>query len=421
MYLGLLTYCVLLYLRPGDWVEAVLNWPLEFAVILVTAGIGLLRRVLSDAKPAMPPQIPLLGLWIVAVILSNATTMDMASTVFYGWEFTKRAIIFLMFWVTVRTTTQLRGVCLLLVVLAGLLGMQGIYQVGHGIGWAGQPMYWGGRIRWVGLWDGANVLSLLFVIALPLAIDMVIGRWSLMTRLIAAPSLVLLTIGLFLAASRGAWIAAGATLLLYFRNRMGKAGFVIGAMVVAGMVVFGPERLSHLGVAGTDADTESAAGRVSMWAEGLEMFKYNPVFGIGKGHFAAYTGSLIAHNTFVQNMGETGMLGLFAWVGLIYVSIRGLRAACAVDSQVSAPLRATAGALLAAFTGYLAASFFITTDFEPLYILMALSAIVVEIGRREAGLSESLFAFGVREMRTVAALSASGVVVMYIVTAMLSN
>jgi O-antigen ligase len=296
-----------------------------------------------------------------------------------------------------------------------------MYQISHGIGWAGQPMYWGGRIRWVGLWDGANVLSLLFLIALPLAIDMVIGRWSLVTRVIPAPSLVLLTIGLFLAASRGAWIAAAATLLLYFRKRMGKWGFIVGAAVVAAMIVFGPERLSHLGVAGTDADTESAAGRVSMWSEGLEMFKYNPVFGIGKGHFAAYTGSLIAHNTFVQNMGETGMLGLFAWVGLIYVSIRGLRAASAPDSPVSDTLRATAGALLAAFTGYLVASFFITTDFEPLYILMALSAIVLEIGRRESQLPESLFAFGFQEMRIVGALSVSGVVVMYIVTAMLSN
>ena len=78
-------------------------------------------------------------------------------------------------------------------------------------------------------------------------------------------------------------------------------------------------------------------------------------------------------------------------------------------------------ALLAAFSGYLAASFFVTTDFEPLYILMALSAVVLEVGNREGRLADSLLTFRLPEIRTVFAMSVAGIVVMYVVTAALSH
>ena len=95
----------------------------------------------------------------------------------------------LAFWAVLTSTTRrIRVLILVLVPLAGLLGLQGIYQVAHGVGWAGQPLYWAGRICWIGLWDGANVLSLLFVATLPFVFEILTGKWNVLAKIVAAVS-----------------------------------------------------------------------------------------------------------------------------------------------------------------------------------------------------------------------------------------
>src|SRR6202022_40482 len=130
-----------------------------------------------------------------------------------------------------------------------------------------------------------------------------------------------------------------------------------------------PPRFSHVDMGDDSIDASSSRHRIDMWAEGLEMIKYNPVLGIGKGRFADYTGSLIAHNVFVQNMGETGLIGLFIWVAVVYTSFKPLPLALHHTEVISTGLASLSRALFVSSTGYLAASFFISTDLEPFYIL----------------------------------------------------
>jgi O-antigen ligase len=417
--LGLLVYYVLLVVRPQDWVAAVLYWRLELTVVIVTIVLGLMRflnRDEGEGDRTWPIQLPFVFLWPVAIFLSNAINGNVADGLSFGLDYFKRSLIFFMFWLALDRTWKLRALAVLIVALTALLGLQGIHQVRDGVGWAGQAMYWGGRINWVGLWDGANVLSLLFVMAIPFALEMILSAWPFPFRIAGLLGLGLIVQGMILASSRGAWLALGVTLLFYAVRRIGGMGMVVGGVAMAAVMAAGPSRSLAMD---SSADGKSASQRVDMWAEGLEMLKYNPVLGIGKGQFAGYTGSLIAHNSFVQNMGETGLVGYYLWLGAIFLSFRLLMSLSRVSSSLSPPLSSATRAVHAALVGYLATSFFITTDFEPLYILMALAAVCFDLARRELGPALEI-PFKPADLGTIAGLEVATIVVMYAVTAALS-
>jgi O-antigen ligase len=104
------------------------------------------------------------------------------------------------------------------------------------------------------------------------------------------------------------------------------------------------------------------------------MVKEAPVFGIGRGNFQAYTSTLIAHNSAVQMVGETGLVGLFLWVGLIYVSVKGVVAY--LKSTEKPEEKTFCVALILSVIGYLLSAQFVTLEYETFYILLAVCAVI---------------------------------------------
>lgn len=417
--IGILIYCFLLFIRPADWVPEILGWPLEFIVLGLTTLLSGMRAFQlrgTDEAPPMSHHIKFLVLWILAILLSNLSKGNFDAAGSVTVEYAKKCIITLTFWFALTSLRQVRSVALAIVVLAAILGLQGIYQKNAGIGWAGQKLYWDDRICWVGLWDGANVLSLVFVMSLSFALEVLLGVWNWFWKLLSAAAIGLILTGLVLAASRGAWVAVAVIVFIYFQRRSGKVGLVAGAVVLAALLLVAPSRLSR----DDERDRGSTQGRISMWAEGFEMVQYNPVFGIGKGQFLNYTNKLIAHNSFVQNMGETGTFGLFAWVGLIYVSFRSLGAVRAAADQIEDKRILTMNeAVSTSLIGYMAASMFITTDFDLLYVLFGLSGAMLTVTRRETGLPLWLD-MGWQDIRNILYWIVGITAVLYIVTTLMS-
>ena len=405
-YLGLLLYLVILYIRPQDWVETVLNWRLELVVAGAAAVLALAQR-----RSKFPLQVSLLATWVVIIFVSNAVHGYFGD----GWTETvvyfKQALVFLLFWAAVDSQAKLRGVVWALMILSAVLAYQGIWMYQHGVGWAGQEMYWGDRIRWVGLWDGANVLSLLFVMAFPFVLETVLAPRGALSRVVGLVVGALILMALFLAASRGAWLASGVVLLLYFRERAGKLGVAVGVLAVLGLLAYAPARLTE----GDERDQSSWDLRLYMWSQGVGMVRYQPALGVGKGQFASVTGRKVAHNVFVENMAETGLIGLFVFLALIYYSFRSLLMAGAVPGGLSPPLASMRRAVFVSFVGYLAASMFISTDFEPLYILMALCVAILELARRETGLQLPL-KFTKADVKNILMLEIGGVIGLYVFT-----
>jgi O-antigen ligase len=179
----------------------------------------------------------------------------------------------------------------------------------------------------------------------------------------------LLLAATYFTGSRGGFMATVGVfgLFLLSRLKISVPRMMVAMGVMLLILVAAPSHLTS-----TSDSHGSAQHRVSMWGEGIEMVQQNPVFGIGRGRFARYTGRLIAHNSGIEIMGEMGLPGIFLWLGMFYLAFRNIFAARAglEDPKDRAYLMALALAL----TGYFISSLFVTLEYETQYILLALAA-----------------------------------------------
>ena len=114
----------------------------------------------------------------------------------------------------------------------------------------------------------------------------------------------------YLTHSRGALIALAAVALMAARTQLGTTA----SMVLAAIFIFGMLALDFTGGRGISAT--DGADRLEAWANGLEMFKSAPLFGIGFNNFADLNG-ITAHNSFVLCLAELGLLGSTVWMALL--------------------------------------------------------------------------------------------------------
>ncbi|MEO8327480.1 MAG: O-antigen ligase family protein [Nitrospirota bacterium] len=377
----LFIYLITLYIRPQDWVSFMLGWPVDYIVFALLLG-GSIFQLEAWQRIFSLPLFYLLLVWLAIIVLSNlAQGGDGAWYARLAFiEYGKSILISMCLFLFLNSTGQMRRLIWFQIFLSGVLAYQCMDQVANGVGWAGQPLGWddglGGRAQWVGMWDGMGVLALLFVVAFPFLIQFMFPPWNPVIRIISLLFSILIFQGLVLTQSRGGMLASGvalfASLILRFKPR---TALIMGAIVV----ILGAPFLGFLTSRGFDDSdgSKSASHRVELWAAGLDMAKEHPVFGVGKTRFRhnarEKTGlALIAHNSYVENLGETGIPGLFVYVALAYLSIKGL---WHVSKNVSDPKdRSLALALLASICSYAGSSMFVTTDFILFYLQLGFAA-----------------------------------------------
>jgi hypothetical protein len=74
---------------------------------------------------------------------------------------------------------------------------------------------------------------------------------------------------------------------------------------------------------GRGISAADGADRLEAWANGLEMFKSAPIFGIGFNSFTDLY-EITAHNSFVLCLAELGLLGSTLWMALLVTTTMGL-------------------------------------------------------------------------------------------------
>lgn len=160
--------------------------------------------------------------------------------------------------------------------------------------------------------------------------------------LLAACGLVLTTV--MFTQSRGGQVAALLVFFVYLVRRYKLLAFIPAGVLALPLLLLG-------GRGGANADM-STMERYEAWSTGLALFRSSPLFGVGPGQFVEHH-YLTAHNSFVLAMAELGFVGLFLFVGLVYISAKTLIVGVARLSKVEgAQVAETWGmALLASFTG----------------------------------------------------------------------
>jgi O-antigen ligase len=182
------------------------------------------------------------------------------------------------------------------------------------------------RIRGAGFLSDPNDLAQILLIVLPLAfIAWRRGRAVSNFFVVLVPAALLLWTT-YLTHSRGGLLALAAVALMAARKKLGtSASTALATVFILGMLA-----LDFTGGRGISA--ADGADRLEAWANGLEMFKSAPLFGIGFNGFTDLY-EITAHNSFVLCLAELGILGSTLWVALLVTTTSGLNRSIGVQKK----------------------------------------------------------------------------------------
>jgi probable O-glycosylation ligase (exosortase A-associated) len=181
-------------------------------------------------------------------------------------------------------------------------------------------------------WEGPdgdrNNLAMLIVMVLPFlfVLGFTATKWS--ARMLALVSIVPCALVVVFTLSRGGFLGLSAV-GLYVLFRLHHKRWLIPLAIVG--VIFGlsfvpPEFYARIMTVKTAAKTDaSSRGRINAWHAAIAMAQDRPLTGVGVGnflvHFRRYAPDPddvhVAHSSFFQILGDTGIPGAITWVGLV--------------------------------------------------------------------------------------------------------
>ncbi len=375
-------YLIALYIRPQDWVPFFLGWPTAYLIIPFGMAIAI-SQYTGERERFRIPQNWLMPVYLVIIFLSTLLATDAGSAFEQLELFIKRVIVFFMIAWTLTTIERLQAVVWAVLWLSLFLAYQAFLQATEGQAWGGLtsfPGYAETRVRWYGDWDGPNVLGILFVIAAAFTYELVLGAHSWSVRLVGIGLGASYFVAIFLTDSRGAVLALGCSMLFYLREKFRHPmAVVIGIAAVLALFMIGPSRMSTV-----SSGESSAHERTWLWEQGLNMLREKPLLGVGRGEFAKKVDlKLVAHNNYVQNFSETGLLGFFCFMAILWFCFKGNWLVTKPEYGSDPRLVAIARMITGAFIGFAAATFFVVMELDLLYFLEGLAAANYLVARRE--------------------------------------
>src|SRR5262245_15279816 len=256
--------------------------------------------------------------WLVLIML----VLIPVSNLEWGWfegaqlgfmEFVPVAFCYFLVRIAVRTPRQLRTLVFVIVTMVLIQAASGIYQHEFGEGLGGITML-EGRIRGSGIFNDPNDLALSMVMIIPfLASELIERRVNLARRAMGVAALAPVMLAIFYTNSRGAVLAVATTMMSYSYRKLGKVTATVLTVVgLVGISAVGPSRASEM-----SSEEDSAQGRIEAWAEGLQMFKAEPILGVGWSRFTEFH-YRVAHNSFVHALAELGFVGAYVFIAIFY-------------------------------------------------------------------------------------------------------
>lgn len=384
------------------FVENVIAIPTLLIIMVVLAWIGSLR-VQGDQVAAvlarhrvMFSALLALFVWVCASLTWAQDTEPVTGVIFF-WVLV--SLGFTVLATTIAHPRHLAMVCAAFVfgavasVIVGLFVDASSADPGFA---ADDPGRFGGTL------GDANFLAAGLVPAIALSIGLGAVARSPGARWLLAVGLIVLAAGLGATGSRGGLVAAAVSVtiaLLLIRSNRLKAG----AIIVVGAV------LASLWVATTSPGTwdrvrdfgGGGSGRTDLWTVALRISEDRPLLGVGADNFQTASPQYVtrpgiaearlvldsphvAHNLYLQQLAETGVIGLALLLTVIGGALRATwegaqRLTRAADYSYSALARGVLVAQLSVLT----ASLFLSNALDKrLWILLALGPIVLTVAIR---------------------------------------
>lgn len=242
-------------------------------------------------------------------------------------------------------------------------GAFGLTSIGHG------------RVRYTGVLHDPNEVSLTVCAAIPLAIGLYRRRRRPRWAILLALMFGFASMATIYSQSRGGILVLLAALGVYFIERFGIKGAVLGGVAGLPLLLLG-------GRSGGSADA-STHERIECWFTGMRMFIENPVLGVGYNHFTEHH-HLTAHNSVVLACAENGFFGLLLWTSVIYFAIKlGYQGRTQLRGPEKAVARDWCMSLLGSTAGVATGAFFLSFNYHYVFwIYMALTGTLYQAIRR---------------------------------------
>jgi len=371
-FISLLLYIIAVYLRPQEWLPAMNGWPLIYILTITTAIFVILETPKrKQTHLTAPPNLLMLG-FLGCILFSHISNGYLQGTIDSFNDFAPNVVMFFLFVNILTTERKIKIAIWLIIILTVILAIEGIQQHYKGIGWAGQTPYLDKerqefRIRWIGIFNDPNDLALVFVIGIGFLMSFLFGKLNFLIKVTSIIMLFTIGYALFYTNSRGGFLALSAMILFIFLRRMKNKllSLSLGGLLAFIVILFGPSRMSDM-----SASEASAYGRIESWYQGFQMLKSAPIFGVGYRMFADYHFQT-AHNSYILIAAETGIVGLFVWLSLVYLCFKGL----VIVGWRNYTSKSYLLGLEAALVGFMSAGYFLSRSYiMVLYLLLALAA-----------------------------------------------
>jgi O-antigen ligase len=335
-FAGLFLFTFLLYARPNEALPGVFgDFPIVKIVAIACLLAYLLSKISSGERLTIWPTelkmvllIALLGFASIPLSAAPQDGMKVMTDVFL-----KVVAIFILMINLIDTRERLQKMMKLVVIAGSVLA---IFAIGNYL--AGKFVVTdkqvGIRIAGVvgGIFGNPNDLAISLALLVPLALGLALMSRGT-SRLFYLICSGLLSLGVILTFSRGGFLGLAAMGLVLLK-RFGRQHRAATALAVVFVVLFFTvampvgysERISSIFEGGNDP-TGSIRARRELLQRATYLAVSHPVIGLGIGNFHIYSiREQRAHNSYLEISAELGVLGLIAYLIMLFSPLRRLRA-----------------------------------------------------------------------------------------------
>ncbi len=274
----------------------------------------------------MWPQGILLISFLAACFLSSFSAFWPGYAFNKTSDIAKIVLIYILIENTVTTPDRLRKV-LLTMVIGGIFPAVGTIQhyMNH--------IVRDGRAAWIGVWANPNEDAYGLVILIPIAATLAVrSRWF--GRIALAGVIATYLLAIFFTYSRGSMMGLVAVVGLAGWKQKSPLLRIMMILGLAGLLILAGAYWQRSQSFNDISHDSTVKERIGTFIAGLRMFQDNPLTGIGPGcSMFAYPlyvppelncgcqAQLVVHNTYIQVLSETGILGFVPFMFLMGVSV----------------------------------------------------------------------------------------------------
>jgi O-antigen ligase len=388
-FYALTAFAALLYMVPQAWIPALA--PLRPALLTsgLAAGMMALRRM-GRAEPLYFDGVRGVALLAFSglALASMTWSVNPEVTRYTAIELLKLTAIYLTLVNVVTTPKRLALVCGAMV-LGSLVTSHGVittYLTG-----TPETLVEGYRAHWIEVYADPNRSAMNLAIIVPLAVAFLARKESgWLWRAACALAVVLALVAIVFTYSRGGFIGLSVAMAIWaMREQKKLRSVLLGVALALGLVMFAPKSFWQRNeTVATFHEDASAMGRVYAWQVTSRISLDKPLLGVGAGGFRfawplyappEATRAYVAHNIFLDVIGELG------WVGLLFFLVfAGGATGGAFAASRSTQVGWLARGLSASMAGYLICDLFSGYILSAhLYVLFGLAACAQRIAQAQ--------------------------------------